>query len=169
MGIDSTAIAEKPIALRETERTDHNVRLLKAEVPWLPEDYCDTNLVKVRIGKTQFFLGSAIKGRALVDSANQLDTHRNKICDNLLNTHLPSHIEGSNPHIKRVKNARSKFPTFEIGNRGGQRVFFMRVADSLDKFPVLIRVAVCDKATERYVLSTITTDSIKTINRVARL
>ena len=168
MGAD-VAIAEKAVKLRETERTDLKVRLEKSAVPWLPEEYFETHLVRMRVGSSQFLFGSAIRGRALVDAANQLDTHRSQICNNLINTHLPSHTDSFNPHVRRVKNSRAIFPTFEIGNPGGQRVFFMRLADSFDRLPVIVKIAVCDKARENQVLATITTDSKKSIKKSARL
>lgn len=168
MGAD-VAIAEKPIRLREVERTDFRVRLQKSAVPWLPEEYYETHLVKMRVGSNQYLFGSAIRGRSLVDAANQLDAHRSQICNNLLYTHLPSYAEGFNPHATILKNSRAVFPTFEIRNKGGQRVFFMRLADNLDNMPVIVKIAACDKATENQVLSTITTASKKSIKRSAKL
>lgn len=168
MGADG-AVAEKPVRLREAERVDNKVRLQKSEVPWLPEVYYETHLVRMRIGTSQFLFGSAIRGRALVDAANQLDTHRSQICNNMIYTHVPSYAEGYNPHVRLVKNPRAKFPTFEIDNPGGQRVFFMRLANSFDNLPVIVKIAVCDKAKEQQVLATITTDSKKSIKKSARL
>ena len=168
MGAD-VAVAERPIKLRETERTDARFRLQKSEVPWLPEEYYEAPLVRMRVGSSQFLFGSAIRGQALVDAANQLDSHRSQICNNLIHTHVPSYAEGYNPHVTLVKNSRAKFPTFEIRNKGGQRVFFMRLADNLDNMPVIVKIAVCDKAREKQVLTTITTDSKKSIKKSARL
>lgn len=168
MGAD-VAVAEKPVKLREAERTDAKVRLQKSEVPWLPGEYYEAHLTRMRIGSSQFLFGSAIRGRALVDAANQLDTHRSQICNNLIDTHVPSYVGGFNPHVRLVRNSRARFPTFEIGNKGGQRVFFIRLADSFDNLPVIVKVAVCDKARENQVLSTITTDSKKSIKKSARL
>lgn len=168
MGAD-IAVAEKPVKLRETERTDLKVRLQRGEVPWLPEDYHEAQLVRVRVGSSQFFFGSAIRGQKLIDAASQLDAHRSQICNSLIYTHVPSYTDGFNPNVRLLKNSRAKFPIFEIGNKGGQRVFFMRLTDNLDYLPVIIKIAACDKAKENQVLATITTDSKKTIKRTARL
>lgn len=168
MGAD-VAVAEKPVRFRETERTDLKVGLQKSKVPWLPEEYYEIPLVKMRIGSTQFLFGSAIRSQSLIDAANQLDSHRSQICNNLIYTHLPSYVEGFNPRVRQVKNRRAAFPTFEIGNNGGQRVFFMRLADSFDNMPVIVKIAACDKSTEGQVLATITTDTKKTIKKTARL
>jgi len=168
MGAD-IAVAEKPAKLRESERTDFRVRLQRSEVPWLPEEYYEAHLVRMRVGSSQFLFGSAIRSQKLIDAANQLDAHRSQICNNLIYTHVPSYADGYNPHIKLVKKSRAIFPTFEIGNKGGQRVFFMRLADNLDNMPVIVKIAVCDKAQEKQVLATITTDSKKSIKKTARL
>jgi len=167
MGAD-VAVAEKPVKLRETERTDSKVRLLRSEIPWLPEEYYEAHLVKMRVGSHNFLFGSAIRSKPLIAAANQLDAHRSEICNKLLYSHLPQFTEGYHPKVRLVKNHRSKQPIFEIDNNGGQRVFFIRF-NNLDNMQVIVRIAVCDKAMEDEVLSVITTDSRKFIKKSARL
>lgn len=165
MGID---FAEKPTRLREAERTDFMVRLHRSDIPWLPENYHEAHLVKMRIGASQFLFGSAIKGRTLVDVADQLDEHRSEISNNLLHTHLPQFAQGYNPHVKLLDNTRTRQPIFYIGNKGGQRAYFMRFGQ-LDNMPVIVKIAVCDKAQQSQVLSTLTYASKKHNKKVSRL
>ena len=156
------AVAEKLIRLRETERTDFKVGIHKSDLPWLPENYHESNLVQIRIGTSRFLFGSAVKGQLLTEAAQQMDEHRSEIANQLLHTHLPQFAEGYNPHVKVVDNPKTRQPIFYVGNKGGQRVYFMRFGN-LDRMPVIVKVAACDKAREVDVLAEITTDSRKQI------
>ncbi len=162
MGVD---LAETPIKIREAERTDFKVRLHKEDLPWLPDNHHEVHLVRMRIGSGQFLFGSAIKGRPLVEAAQQLDEHRSEIANNLLYTHLPQFAEGYNPHVKIVENTKTRQPIFYIGNKGGQRVYFMRFG-KIENMPVIVKIAVCDKARQLGVLEEITTDSRKRLKSI---
>lgn len=153
MGVD---LAETPTKIREAERTDFKVRIHKEDLPWLPDSHHEVHLVRMRIGSDQFLFGSAIQGRSLVEAAQQLDKHRSEITNNMLYTHLPQFSEGYNPHVKLLSNSRTKQPVFYIGNRGGQRVYFMRFG-KMDNIPVIVKIAACDKADQIDVLGVLTT------------
>lgn len=167
MGVD-IAVAEKPIRLRETERTDFKVRLHKSEIAWLAEEFHDTQLVKMRVGKQEFLFGSAILGQTLTYAASKLDEHRSEICNNMLYTHLPSFAQGYNPKVSPLEHGITNKPIFYIGNKGGQRVYFMRFGN-LDRMPIIVKVAVCDKANQADVLAILTDQNRKQIKKQSKL
>ena len=167
MGAD-IAVAEKPLKLREAERADAKVRIHKTDLPWLPGGFHEAHLIKMRTGNQEFLFGSAIIGRALTDAANQLDAHRSEICNNLLYTHLPSFAAGYNPKVATLAHAITNKPIFYIWNKGGQRVYFMRFGN-LDRMPIIVKIAACDKANQTDVLSVLTDQSRKQIKKQSKL
>lgn len=163
-------VSELPSGFTEVQHTDQSFKLTQAEIPWLGSNAETVPLVKVGIqGGGEFYLGSAIKEKRLVQAADQLDKHRSEISNNLLYTHLPEFVtRGHNPYIRVVANARTDRPIYYVGNKSGQRAYFMRF-DKLQGIPVIIRTAVCDKNMEGVVLGVITTASHKRIKQAARL
>ena len=162
------ATAEAPRKTPEIRREGHSITVRKDDIPWLETPEYKVALVTMRHGSVEFLFGSAIQSKPLLDAARQLDGHRSEICNNLLYSHLPAYAEGFHPRISTVTNVRTRQPIFEIGNKGGQRVFFMRFG-RIEGRPVIVKVAVCDKARENRVLSQITTESKKSIKQSARL
>lgn len=161
-------VEESKPGVKEVVRTRYSLTLTRGELPWLPTEFKEVNLVKVKYGNVETFLGSEISNRDLIDAANQLDLHRSEIANNMLHTHLPQFIEGFNPHVKALDNTRTKQPIFYLSNAGGQRIYFMRF-DNKEGIPVIVKVAVCDKATQANVLLVLTTDSKSQLKKTARL
>lgn len=163
-------ISELPSGFSEVRHTDQVIALTQAEIPWFGRNEEIIPLVRVNVrGGGNFYLGSAIREKRLTQAANQLDEHRSRITNNLLYSHLPDFIvKGYNPAVTLVDDARSEKPIFYVGNKGGQRVYFMRL-DKLQGIPVIIRMAVCDKSMEDVVLGVMTTNSHKRIKHVSRL
>src|SRR3990167_10127313 len=161
-------VTEAPRKTPEVQRGSHSIRINQNDIPWLETPTHRVELVTMRHGSVEFLFGSAIQSKRLLEAARQLDGHRSDICNNLLYSHLPAYAEGFHPRISTVTNVRTRQPIFEIGNKGGQRVFFMRFG-RIEGRPVIVKVAVCDKARENKVLSQITTESKKYIKQSARL
>src|SRR3989344_2017201 len=162
------AVAEAPRKTPEVARTGKSITIRKEDIPWLETPAHKVELVTMRHGSVEFLFGSAIQSKRLREAARQLDGHRSDICNNLLYSHLPQYSEGFHPKVTPVKNSVTRQPMFEIGNKGGQRVFFMRFG-KIEGKPVIVKIAVCDKARENKVLSQITTESRKSIKQSARL
>lgn len=160
--------AEAPRKSPEVKRGGHFITINQSDIPWLETPAHKVELVTMRHGSVEFLFGSAIQSKRLLEAAKQLDEHRSEICNNLLYSRLPQYAEGFHPKVTTLKNTVTRQPIFEIGNNGGQRVFFMRFG-KIESRPVIVKVAVCDKATEDKVLSVLTTDSKKFIKRSARL
>ena len=151
-------LAERPHQAIESERTDFMVKINRRDLPWIAEEALSIPLAKIRSQNGGFLFGSAIRGKALVDAASGLDEHRSTVTNNLLHTHLPQFAEGFNPHVKIAENTRTLQPIFYVGNKSGQRVYFMRFG-KIEGMPVIIRIAACDKAKQLDVLGVITTKS----------
>ena len=164
MGADLAA-AERPPQTPETKGINFSLKINNTEIPWLPTESHIVRLIKMKGATGHFLFGSAIQGKALVEAAQQLDSHRSDITNNLMYTHIPPYAEGFNPHVKIVENPRTNQPIFYVGNKGGQRVYFLRFG-RIDNMPVIVRIAACDKATQREVLSTITTTSRRNLKAV---
>ena len=162
------AVAEAPRKTPEVSRIGRSITIRKEDVPWLETPTHKVALVSMRHGNVEFLFGSTIQSKRLLEAARQLDGHRSNICNQLLYSHLPQYSEGFHPKVTPVKNSVTHQPMFEIRNKGGQRVFFLRFG-KIEGKPVIVKVAVCDKATEDKVLSVLTTDTKKFIKQSARL
>lgn len=136
------------------------VVLKKADIPWLESDE-EIQLKEVDlVGGGSFLLGSAIRGKRLKSAADQLDSHRKGLVDNLFNSHLPDFVRRNHhPDLRKLVNPATTKPVYCFGNPGGQRVYFTRL-DNTDGKPVIIRLAVCDKAKQASVLAVLGGQSI---------
>ncbi|MBI2051990.1 hypothetical protein HYT33_04505 [Candidatus Roizmanbacteria bacterium] len=148
----------------EKVRRGRKLKITKDELPWLPEKEEAIKLFLVEIrGGGSFFLGSAVRGKRLLEAANQLDERRNRVVDNMLHTVLPGFIRDKHhPAVRPIEYARTSRPIQVTGNESGQRAYFMRFPDIGGK-PVIIRLAVCDKARQEHVLAELSTESITQI------
>lgn len=161
-----------PSGFEKVRRSEQSLIVSQKDFPWLAQESRSISLVEITLAGSdnqRFFYGSAILGKELTEAADQLDKHRSKIANNLLYSHLPEFIRsGSHPYIKLVHDPVTERPIYNVYNKGGQRVYFMRF-DKLQGIPVIIRVAVCDKDRQAQVLGVFTTQSHKVIKQVSRL
>ncbi len=161
-----------PSIIKTNEQTATVATLLITgkDLPWLDQQEAELSLDKITfVEGVRFFYGNIIYGKKLTEAANQLDEHRKEIADNLLSSHLPGFIkDGHHPYIKQVDGRITERPIYNVYNHGGQRVYFMRF-DKLQDIPIIIRIAVCDKAREDEVLSIITNRSHKVIKQRSKL
>lgn len=164
----STLTAELPVSAKEVTRSNSAITLSRADLPWLPAENVRVPLVNFAANGREFLFGSEISDKDLVKAASHLDAHRSEICNNLLHTHLPEFAEGYSEHVKVVANHRSRQPIFYAGNKGGQRVYFMRFG-KIDGKPVIVKVAVCDKARQEDVLVVLTGQSRRQIKGSSKL
>lgn len=161
-----------PSSFQEVRKSEQSLAVSQKDLPWLEQESHSIPLVEITLAgsdRQRFFYGSAILGKALVEAAKQLDKHRSGITNNLLYSHLPEFIRSNNhPYIKLVHDPATERPIYNVYNKGGQRVYFMRF-DKLQGIPVIIRVAVCDKDRQAQVLGMITTRSHKVIKQTSSL
>lgn len=161
-----------PSGFKEVKHSDTFLHVKRNDMPWLKEDE-NIPLAKITLSGTDektFFYGSCIRER-LVDATNMLDEHQSRIANNLLYSHIPPFIQtGSHPYIKRVDDEITEKPIYCVYNKGGNRVYFMRF-DDINKRPVIIRIAVCDKSGEgqRIVLGALTNTAQGVIKRAGKL
>lgn len=161
----------KPSGFERVESTKHSLVIGQTDLPWLDSNPIRVSLAEITLkGDGQKLLfGSAIYGKELTEAANQLDKHRSRIANNLFYSHIPDFIRSSHhPYIKVIHDATTERPIYNVYNKGGQRVYFMRF-DRLQGIPVIIRIAVCDKDREAKVLGVITTASHKRIKQLSKL
>lgn len=159
-----------PIVTPSEKKVGMEKRIRKEDLPWLDQQEVRVSLGKISLpGGISFFYGDMVYGKKLTEAKSQLDEHRKRIADNLLFSHLPGFVrDGYHPYIKQVDGRVTHRPIYNVYNKGGQRVYFMRF-DTLQGIPVIIRIAVCDKAREDEVLSVITSRSHKVIKQKSRL
>lgn len=161
-----------PSGFKEVRMSELSLSLASSDLPWLGQASLQRPLAEITLAGNdgqKFLYGSAILGKDLVGAADQLDKHRSGITNNLFYSHLPEFIKsGTHPYIKMVHDASTERPIYNIYNKGGQRVYFMRF-DKLQGMPVILRVAVCDKDRQAQVLGVLTTQSYKAIKQSARL
>lgn len=161
-----------PSGFEKVRRSEQQLVVDKKDLPWLDGESLSISLAEITLAgsdRQRFFYGSAILGKELLEAANQLDEHRSRIANNLLYSHLPEFIRSNNhPYIKLVHDPVTERPIYNVYNKGGQRVYFMRF-DKLQGIPVIIRVAVCDKDRQAQVLRVISTRSHKAIKHLGKL
>lgn len=152
----------------ETSSQAPKITVDRREIPWLPSETEDIQLKRRTLTDgTEFFLASVIRGRRLEDAANQLDRHRKQITDNLFNSALPDFIRGHNTNVRSVERPVTRKPIHVVGNPGGQRVYFMRFG-SIEGLPIILRLAVCDKAKQPEVLAVLTGTSVSKTRKGAK-
>lgn len=136
-------------------------------IPWIREARV-VNLARVTLESgNAFLLGNMIEGDLKI-AANALDKHRSEICNNLFYTNIPDVIDQQySETVSVLTNHRTRDRIYYMGNPGGQRVYFMRFSQG--DTPVILRIAVCDKAQQLDVLRVISNDSIKQIKKRGRL
>lgn len=145
------------------------ITLTRRDLPWLPQENEKIKLKRVAVqGGGIFYLAGCTRGKKLVDAANQLDEHRSKITNKLFNSRIGEFIKGYNVNVKTLINSVATRPVYYVGNPGGQRVYFMRF-DNIDGFPVIIRIASCDKSAQSDVLSVLTNQSLRNIKKFTRV
>lgn len=171
--MEEAAVMEPPVpsGFEKVENPKQSLAVGREDIPWLDRDSAQIPLsqVTLRGDGQKFFYGDFICGKKLNRAAGQLDEHRRTIANNLFDSHIPDFIRyGHHPYIKSVSDRVTEKPIYNIHNKGGQRVYFMRF-DRLQGIPVVVRVAVCDKDRQGDVLSTLTAQSHKAIKQRGRL
>lgn len=169
--MDQNTETSLPSAFKEVKRTEQAYKMTQGEIPWLEHETEMIHLAKVTLSgseNTSFFFGNMLRTKPIIDAANQLDEHRTRIANNILYAHLPEFLRGQFNNITKMDHVRTNRPVYYIGNKSGQRVYFMRF-DNLDSIPVIIRIAVCDKARQDKVISVIGYKSQKYIKQSGKL
>lgn len=158
-----------PSGIRNAEKSGIFTEIDRKTLPWLDEAV-KSELTRITLATGEkFYLGSAIREKALTAAANALGEHYRKLTDNLFYSHLPEFvIKGYSPTVKQLVNSRTDAPTYYCANKGGQRVYFIRQPDIKD-LPCIVRVAVCDKNKQEDVLSVLTTQNRKNISKFSKL
>lgn len=164
-----TAPKNLPSGIKEAKKSGIFAEIDQNTLPWLDQKTkTELTLVTLASGE-KFYLGSAIRGKALTDAASSLNPHYQNLTDSLLYAHLPEFVINEySPTVKQVANGRTDKPTYYCGNKGGQRVYFVR-QPNINNSPCIIRVAVCDKNKQEDVLSVLTTKSRKYIANSSKL
>ncbi|MBI2314802.1 hypothetical protein HYU93_01965 [Candidatus Daviesbacteria bacterium] len=149
------------------------------KIPWLKEGNGGTgngdttiSLALVTLsdtGNRQFYLGSYIRHRVLLEATENLTGEQSDSVNQLFYSCLPDIVRNNyNPKVKTVENPHGGVSIFYRGNRAGQRAYFMRF-DSINGLPVIVKVAVCDKERQGLVLSVLTTQEHKNIKKLGGL
>lgn len=168
--MDNITESGLPSGFKDVQRREQTLNVPREEIPWL-ETSERVHLAKVTLQGTNgiFYLGSMIRGEVLVHAADQLDPHRSRIANHLLYSQLPELItKGFNSRVDIIRDPVTEKPIYYLGNPGGQRVYFMRF-DNIEGVPVIIRIAVCDKARQLQVLRVLTTWSSARIKATGKL
>lgn len=146
---------------KEVEFTKAKLILDRGDLPWLPkgEEKTDVPLTRVRLnGGLEFFVGSAIRGKTLLEQVRLLHGI-GPLQFKLFYCAVESRINGE--YVDMVTNPRTKIPPgkgwdiFYNKNGGGVRVYFMEV-DRYNGKRVFVRIAACpSKGSELAVFSII--------------
>jgi len=172
--VESASVTKQPklpSGFKEVKKADTTLQVTPDEIPWLRKDAA-VNLVLITMKdsmNSQLYFGSAIRGKVLVGAANNMSEHQKNITDNLLYAHLPDIAETKVIRFaQRLVNAITDRPIFYFANKGGQRVYFIRLAD-IDNVPLIVRIGVCDKTDQAEVLTILTTKDYKDIKRFGKV
>ncbi len=158
-----------PSGFKETRMSDQRLLISNMDLPWLKKTE-EIPLAMVTLSDTEgqkFYYGSIVRGK-LAQVAAQLTREQNKHADTLLYTYLPDFIKRKSSFIKTIKNQITNRPICYLGNVAGQRVYFIEFGRVNDT-PVIIRIAVCDKAKQDEVLAVLTTQPRSIIKGKSRL
>lgn len=161
-----------PSGFESVVATPKKLEVTPQDLRWLEKEE-KVNLVLVTLGTSsqqQFYFGSLIRGKKLVESANQLTEGQERNANNLLYARLPDMIQrGYSPHSNTLSNPFTRQrPIIYFANPGGQRVYVVRFGE-IEGIPAIIRIAVCDKAQQAKVLSVLTNSSHKEAKQKGRL
>jgi hypothetical protein len=160
-----------PTAFEAVENIGETFLVGNHVLPWLSNEQ-EIPLVRVRLAGTGqvFHFGSAIRGKRLQDAATALDERRNRVVDQLFYSRIPDLITSGFAHSAKVlENRTTDDPIYYFGNKSGQRVYFMKFNGEQRELPLILRIAVCDKANQSDVLSVLTTQDRKRIKYKGRL
>lgn len=163
-GRTEAQMPEAPIASPKTEVkpaiiSNQEFLLTREQIPWLEQPSVTIPLELKDFPGTpgrKFLFADFIHGRKLQEAANHLAKQRGVDIDKLTFTHLTEDFlrSGRHPYIKDILNPLTDKPIYCIYNPSGPRVYFMR-RDAIQGFPVIIRLAACDKERQTEVLTTI--------------
>src|SRR5579884_1538442 len=128
----------------------------REQIPWMRDENEELSLVKITTDEGQeFYLGSLVTGKKLIDVANQLSPEQNEIANGIFYRALPDIIHNrTNRFIRPIREPKTEEKIMYVHNIPGQRVYYIRFGQE-DGIPVIIRLAVCNKAQEDDVLSVI--------------
>lgn len=151
----TTTLSSKPEAIP----ANRELLLSREQIPWLEQPSVRIPLeLRTPPGTPggKFLYADFIHGRKLTEAANHLAKQRGVDVDKFTFTHLTEDFlkSGRHPFIKFILNPLGDKPIYCIYDRDGHRVYFIR-RDPIEGFPVIIRVAACDKERQKDVLTTI--------------
>lgn len=144
---------------KESISTGKTITLTRKELPWLRKAE-EIRLALVTLSDTvekKFYFGSAIKEK-LIAPAEALTADQNRHADTLLYTYLPDFVRRKLDLVSRLSNPVTNYPIYYLGNTQGLRVYFVE-SGKIEGLPVILRIAVCDKAEQDEVLSVLTKSS----------
>lgn len=149
-----------PSGFKESRISEEKLTVTTKELPWLRKTE-KIPLALITLSDTagqKFYFGSIVRGK-LAQAAAELTSDQNRYADSLLYTYLPDFVRRRLDFISRLSNRVTINPIYYVGNDQGQRVYFMESSDKIKEMPVIMRIAVCDKAQQDEVLSVLTTTS----------
>lgn len=165
---------------REVRGTERNLVMDQLDIPWLPAGNEGKRLTIVPLALVvmqngeSFYYGSAIRGKELVEAAQQMTSGESEKGNKLFYAEVQRYLQDSkvtrtldNPRTKSsdVPVQRRKDIHYASNGGGAVRVYFMRLGD-IDNKPVIVRIAVSSgKPSEIDVLSVLTTEDKKTIKK----
>lgn len=144
-------------AIKEAAQSGKTLKLTSEDLPWIDEPIkVPLTLVELFDGK-KFYLGSAVRGKELINAADALDRDDSDHASQQLINHLPDFFQNGSRDIYNVEVPKSIWPTYYVKVSGGNklRTFFIRTPD-VDKTPVVVKIASCNKYDEMKVLKVIT-------------
>lgn len=146
------------------------LEISRTDLPWLPNKLEKASLVKIKAQNgVEFYLGSLVRGKRLVEAAQQMDRQRSDTTTNILYNLLPEFLErNTHSRVKSIIHGVAEKSIYYAGNPSGQRVYFMRLGDR-EGLPVVVKVAACDKARQMDVLATLTNQNTRNIKKQSKL
>ena len=174
LGVSQGVQQVQEYGFQEVKRAQQVLVLDRIDLPWLPSDEAHVPLAFIVLQSgEQFYYGSAVKGKTLIDAARGLDT-KSEQANKLFYAEAQRFLQGSRA-TRTLDNPLTKASNIQVDRRrdiyyasngvGTIRTYFMRMND-IDNKPVIIRIATCvGKGTEIDVLSVLTTEDKKTIKK----
>lgn len=153
----------------EVKPANQQLLLTRNQIPWLERQDISIPLELMTFKGTsseRFLFADFIHGRKLTEAAAHLVEQRGVSIDSLTFTHLtPEFLKsGRHPYIKLIHDPVTNKPIYCIYNPSGPRVYIMR-RNEIQGFPVIIRIAACDKERQIQVLTTISNWKAKRVKR----
>jgi hypothetical protein len=160
-----------PSGFSEVKRTPETLLVTHKDLPWFRQD-SRLDLMRVTLRETGagdfYYCSSFGSDESLVKAARSLSEKQSIHANSMLYSRLHDLVLTQNHHWKRVDNSKVDRTIWYTGNESGQRVYAVRF-DNVGSIPVIMRIAVCDKAQQERVLSVLTDATRKHIKQLGKL